>query len=75
MKINSSTVALVKSLTTFIAKQIARRLAGFVVALSLVLGSAGVHAWGSQGHQVVAGLALAQLTPKARAEVDRLLAQ
>ena len=45
------------------------------MALSLVLGSAGVHAWGSQGHQVVAGLALAQLTPKARAEVDRLLAQ
>ena len=33
------------------------------------------HAWGSQGHQVVAGLALAQLTPKARTEIERLLAQ
>lgn len=31
-------------------------------------------AWGSTGHQVVALLAQAQLTPKARAEVDRLLA-
>ena len=31
-------------------------------------------AWGSQGHQVIAGLALSQLTPKARAEVDKLLA-
>ena len=27
------------------------------------------------GHQVIAGLALAQLTPKAKAEVGRLLAQ
>lgn len=53
----------------------ARRLVGLGLALSLVLGSSGVYAWGSQGHQVVAGLALAQLTPKARAEVDRLLAQ
>lgn len=31
-------------------------------------------AWGPQGHQVVANLAYAQLTPKARTEVDRLLA-
>ena len=29
--------------------------------------------WGSQGHQVIATLAAAQLTPKARGEVDRLL--
>ena len=33
------------------------------------------HAWGNQGHQVVALIAQAQLTPKARTEVDRLLAQ
>ena len=31
-------------------------------------------AWGEQGHQVIANLAAAQLTAKARAEVDRLLA-
>jgi hypothetical protein len=33
-----------------------------------------VLAWGSQGHQIVAALAQAQLTPAARKEVDRLLA-
>lgn len=32
------------------------------------------HAWGSAGHHVVAQLAEAQLTPKARTEVNRLLA-
>lgn len=31
-------------------------------------------AWGTQGHQVIAGLAYAQLTPAARKEMDRLLA-
>lgn len=31
-------------------------------------------AWGTEGHQVIANLAQAQLTPKARREVDRLLA-
>jgi hypothetical protein len=31
-------------------------------------------AWGTEGHQVIANLAQAQLTPKARKEVDRLLA-
>jgi hypothetical protein len=41
----------------------------------MALGPSAANAWGGQGHQVVAGLALAQLTPKARAEVDRLLAQ
>jgi len=33
------------------------------------------HAWGTEGHQVVALIAQSQLTPKARVEVDRLLAQ
>lgn len=32
------------------------------------------HAWGSEGHQVIAIIAQAQLTPRAKAEVDRLLA-
>jgi hypothetical protein len=32
------------------------------------------HAWGSDGHQVIALIAQSQLTPKAKAEVDRLLA-
>lgn len=54
---------------------ITRSLGGLTLAFSLVLGPSTAYAWGSQGHQVVAGLALAQLTPKARAEVDRLLAQ
>lgn len=31
-------------------------------------------AWGTEGHQVIASLAQAQLTPKARREVERLLA-
>jgi len=31
------------------------------------------HAWGTEGHQVVALIAQSQLTPRARAEVDRLL--
>jgi len=34
-----------------------------------------VCAWGVEGHQVVAQLADAQLTPKARAKVDQLLSQ
>jgi nuclease S1 len=33
------------------------------------------HAWGTEGHQVVALIAQSQLTPKAKAEVGRLLAQ
>ena len=32
------------------------------------------HAWGTEGHQVIALIAQSQLTPKARAEVERLLA-
>lgn len=32
------------------------------------------HAWGTQGHQVIASLAQAQLTAKAKAEIDKLLA-
>lgn len=32
-----------------------------------------LHAWGCEGHQIVAAIASGQLTPHARAEVDRLL--
>jgi nuclease S1 len=45
-----------------------------LVALLLSLAATTAFAWGTQGHQVVANLAYAQLTPKARTEVDRLLA-
>ena len=43
---------------------------------SLLLAALPIHAqaWGSQGHQVVANLAQAQLSAKAKREVDRLLA-
>jgi len=47
--------------------------AALCMALGLVL-SAGAHAWGTEGHQVVATLAEKMLTPVARAEVNRLLA-
>ena len=57
------------------AKRLMRSLVGSTISLCLVLGSSVAHAWGSQGHQVIAGLALAQLSPKAKSEVDRLLAQ
>lgn len=57
------------------AKRLIRSLIGSTISLCLMLGSSLAYAWGSQGHQVIAGLALAQLTPKAKAEVDRLLAQ
>lgn len=43
-----------------------------VIVLALL--TTNVFAWGRDGHQVVAGLAAAQLSVKARAEVDRLLA-
>ena len=45
-----------------------------ILALILTWLPALAHAWGSAGHQVVANLAEAQLTPKARTEVTRLLA-
>jgi hypothetical protein len=45
----------------------------FMLAVVCVFPSAAM-AWGSDGHQVIANLALAQLIPKARAETNRLLA-
>ena len=46
------------------------------IAVGAVMATASVaaRAWGSEGHQVIALIAQSQLTPKARAEVDRLLA-
>ena len=49
-------------------------LAGFFAFLLAVTPNT-ARAWGSQGHQVVANLAQAQLSAKAKREVDRLLAQ
>lgn len=62
---NPSAVALARSLTTRTTNGVACSLACLAVAMSLVLGPSDAHAWGGQGHQVVAGLALVQLTPKA----------
>jgi hypothetical protein len=42
------------------------------IAMSLLVTN--VFGWGTQGHQVIAGIAAAQLTPKAKKEVDQLLA-
>lgn len=48
------------------------RRCGLVLALACIALPA--HAWGPQGHRLVARLADAELTPAARREVDRLLA-
>jgi hypothetical protein len=48
------------------------RLSLLLALLGLLASTA--HAWGTQGHHVIASLAQAQLTAKAKIEVDRLLA-
>lgn len=54
-------------------KLMANFVFNFLISIFLALpGSA--FAWGNQGHHIIASLAGAQLTSKARAEVDRLLA-
>jgi hypothetical protein len=45
-----------------------------IVGLLCALASLSAWSWGSEGHKVVALIAEAQLTSKARSEVDRLLA-
>jgi len=45
-----------------------------VLSLVLALLAAAAHAWGTQGHQVVALLAEQQLTPKAKEQVLKLVA-
>ena len=75
MKVSNSSTASSKTRIALIAKRIAETLIALIAMLWLMLFTTLAHAWGSQGHQVIAGLALAQLTPKTRAEADRLLAQ
>lgn len=50
------------------------RLAGLLAALCLLFPALPALAWGVHGHRLVAQLALPDLTPATRAEVDRLLA-
>ncbi len=51
-----------------------RRFPNFVlVAVSLLLTPVPAFAWGAEGHEVVAAIALGQLTPAARRQVARLL--
>ena len=58
-------------------KRVARTLAtGAALVASVFTATVSTaHAWGTEGHQVIALIAQSQLTAKARAEVDRLLAQ
>ena len=57
-------------------KRVARTLATSAALVVSVFAAtvSTANAWGTEGHQVVALIAQSQLTPKARAEVDRLLA-
>ena len=58
-------------------KLVVRTLATGAALVASVFGAtvSTAHAWGTEGHQVIALIAQSQLTAKARAEVDRLLAQ
>ena len=49
---------------------IVRTFLPFILAFAV----SAAHAWGTQGHQVIASLAQAQLTAKAKTEIDKLLA-
>jgi hypothetical protein len=51
-----------------------RWLAKAMATIAVVTWSQLAFAWGGTGHQVVANLAYSQLSPKAKSEVDRLLA-
>ena len=44
-----------------------------LVAAGLLLAPASAFAWGVEGHEIVAGVALRELTPVARAQVAHLL--
>ena len=58
-------------------KRVARTLVAGAALVASVFAAAvsNAYAWGTEGHQVIALIAQSQLSPKARAEVDRLLAQ
>ena len=45
-----------------------------LIPIAIAVAASAAHAWGSEGHQVVANLAQAKLTANAKAEIDRLLA-
>ena len=49
-------------------------LCALAAGAAMVATSVAAHAWGAEGHQVIALIAQSQLAPKAKAEVDRLLA-
>jgi hypothetical protein len=55
--------------------QRANRWAHILVTLLLGAWASGAQAWGAEGHQVVAHIAEAYLSPQARTAIDRLLAQ
>ena len=57
-------------------KRVARTLTTSAALVASVFAATAsvAHAWGTEGHHVIALIAHSQLTPKARAEVDRLLA-
>jgi len=48
-------------------------LAARFIAVLLLLASTPALAWAPEGHQIVAGIAARELTPKARAQVSALL--
>ena len=51
-----------------------RTIANCLAGIVILGASFSAHAWGTEGHQVIAMIAEKELTPAARAEVDRLLA-
>jgi len=55
--------------------RLSRTLAALATIFVSVATVSIAHAWGTEGHQVIALIAQSQLTPKAKSEVDRLLAQ
>lgn len=59
---------------TVFAPRHSRSLIACALALAALLTAAPLAAWGREGHQIIAQLAETQLSPAARAEVDRLLA-
>lgn len=51
-----------------------KTIANCLVGILIMGASFSAHAWGTEGHQVIAMIAEKELTPAVRAEVDRLLA-
>ena len=51
-----------------------RRLTALAGALAVVCAPMTAHAWGHEGHEIIADIAYAELTPAVRAKVDAMLA-